>query len=230
MNRKRVQRLWRENGFRVPRRQRKKGRLGSSANGCAHLKPLYRNHVWSYDFTMDQTADGRRLKLMPVLDEYTRQSLTIEVDRSITSADVIATLQYLFRVHGEPEYIRSDNGPEFIANAVKEWLAESGVKTAFIEPGSPWENGYLESFNARLEDELLGRELFASLAEARVLVEGYRLQYNHERPHSALGYRTPAEFGACCPARSVASRACGAAAFDHPRQEAREISLEPALP
>ena len=156
--------------------------------------------MWSYDFTLDETADGRRLKRMPVVDEFTRECHTVEVERSLTAEDVVSTLRYLFRVHGEPEYIRSDNGPEFSATAVKQWLAQSGVKTLYIEPGSPWENAYLESFNGKLEDELLGRELFTSLTEAKVLIEQYRLQYNHERPHSALGYRTPAEYAASCAA------------------------------
>jgi putative transposase len=230
VNRKRVQRIWREQGFKVRQRQRKKHRLGTSENSCVRLKAEYRNHVWSYDFTMDQTADGGRLKMMPVLDEHTRECHTIEVERSITSADVIATLEYLFQVHGEPEFIRSDNGPEFIATAVRKWLAQAGVKTAFIEPGSPWENAYIESFNSRLEDELLGRELFTSLLEARVLVESYRLDYNHERPHSALGYRIPAEFAASCVEKNVASRAFGAPALDLSQEEMKEITLDPVLP
>lgn len=230
VNRKRVQRIWREQGFKVPQRQRKKRRLGSSENSCVRLRPQYRNHVWSYDFTMDQTADGGRLKMLPVLDEYTRECHTIEVERSITAEDVIQTLKYLFQVHGEPEYLRSDNGPEFIAEAVKEWLAEAGVKTAFIEPGSPWENAYIESFNGRLEDELLARELFGSLAEASVLVEGYRLEYNHERPHSALGYRTPVEFAGVCGHDNVASAADAAPAFDRPSRGEEEINLSQILP
>lgn len=145
VNRKRVQRLWREAGLKVVRRQRKRGRLGGAGNGCMRQRAERKNHVWSYDFTMDQTVDGRRLKLMPVVDEHTREALAIDVERSMTAQDVIATLTYLFRVHGEPEYIRSDNGPEFIAHAVKRWLADSGVKTLYIEPGSPWQNAYVES-------------------------------------------------------------------------------------
>jgi putative transposase len=204
VNRKRVQRLWRAEGLKVVRRQRKRRRLGSSENGCVRHRAEYKNHVWSYDFTLDQTADGKRLKLMPVVDEFTRECHTIEVERSITAEEVIATLSYLFRVHGEPEYIRSDNGPEFIAKAVREWLAASGVKTLYIEPGSPWENAFLESFNGKLEDELLGREIFTSLLEAKVVIEQYRVAYNHERPHSSLGYQTPVEFAATCRTREAA--------------------------
>jgi putative transposase len=138
VNRKRVQRIWRGEGLKVPQRQRKRRRLGTSENGCVRHRAEYKNHVWSYDFTMDQTADGKRLKMMPVVDEFTRECHAIEVERSFTAQDVISTLSYLFQVHGEPEYIRSDNGPEFIAKAVQEWLASSGVKTLYIEPGSPW--------------------------------------------------------------------------------------------
>lgn len=218
VNRKRVQRLWRREGLRVPRRQRKKRRLGGSENGCVRHRAEYRNHVWSYDFTMDQTADGKRLKLMPVVDEYTRECHAIEVERGITAEGVISTLEYLFRVHGEPEFIRSDNGPEFIASAVREWLASSGVKTLYIAPGSPWENAYVESFNGKLEDELLGGEIFHTLLEARVLIEDYRVRYTHERPHSSLGYKTPAEFAATCATR------------DNPTPDRSEKKPDPSCP
>ena len=143
---------------------------------------------------MDQTEDGRRLKMLPVVDEFTRECFTVEVARSLTAQDVIVALDKLFKAHGAPRYLRSDNGPEFIARAVKEWLAASGVATLYIEPGAPWQNAYSESFNSRLRDELLDRELFTSLTEAQVLVEEYRRSYNTERPHSALGYQTPAAF------------------------------------
>ncbi len=233
VNRKRVQRLWREEGLRVPRPQRKRRRLGSSENSCTRLRAERKNHVWSYDFVMDETSDGRRLKLLPLVDEFTREAHAILVERSITSENVVKLLAGLFRVHGEPEYIRSDNGPEFIAAAVKEWLALSGVETLYIEPGSPWENAYSESFNSRFEDELLNREIFSSLTEAKVLVEQYRLAYNHERPHSALDYRTPAEFAAGQASGSqanVASAPQGATAFDLPPwKEELDIKLEPAL-
>jgi putative transposase len=206
VNKKRVHRLWKLAGLRVPARQRKRRRLGSSANGCQRLRAERPNHVWSYDFVMDQTDDGRRVKLMPLVDEFTRECHGITVERSITAEDVVATLAYQFQVHGEPEFIRSDNGPEFIAHAVKNWLAAAGVRTLYIEPGSPWENAYVESFNSRLRDELLNREAFATLKEAQVLVENHRVEYNHMRPHSSLGYRTPSEFAAL----QSSLRACGA--------------------
>ncbi len=200
VNKKRVHRLWREEGLKVPQKQRKRQRLmeGSSENGCQKRQAEHKDHVWSYDFVMDRTEDGRRLKMMPMVDEYTRECLTIEVERSITAEDVVATLARLFEQRGEPSYIRSDNGPEFVATTVKDWLEASGVGTLYIEPGSPWENAYTESFNGRLGDELLKREEFGSLLEAKVLVEEYREHYNRRRPHSALGYRTPMEFSANC--------------------------------
>ncbi len=196
VNKKRVYRLWRQEGLKVPDKQRKRRRLllGESENGCTRRRSEHKNHVWSYDFVMDLTEDGRRLKMMPIVDEYTRECLSIEVERSITAEDVVATLASLFRSRGEPAFIRSDNGPEFIAKAVKRWLEASEVKTLYIEPGSPWENAYSETFISRFGDELLKREVFADLLEAKVLVEDYRGHYNHHRPHSALGYQTPAEF------------------------------------
>lgn len=212
VNRKRVQRLWREEGLRVPPLQHKRRRLGSSENSCERLRAEYKNHVWSYDFIMDQTEDGGRLKMLPVLDEYTREVHAILTERSITAEGVIEQLAYLFRVHGEPEFLRSDNGPEFIANAIKEWLATAGVKTLYIEPGSPWENGYSESFNSRFREEHLNRELFTSLTEAKVLNERYRLAHNHERPHSSLGWRTPAEFAAGLDSNGRAPRGFAASA------------------
>lgn len=212
VNVKRVYRLWRKEGFKVPKKQYKKRRLGTSANGCVRHRAEYRNHVWCYDFISDQTIDGRTLKLLCIEDEYTRECLAIEVERSITSREVIETLRYLFELRGAPEHIRSDNGPEFIATALRWWLAESGVKTLYIEPGSPWQNAYGESFHSRLRDELLNGELFGSLREAKVVVEDHRLEYNHRRPHSALGYQTPAAYAASLGATSSASRA-GSASF-----------------
>ena len=196
VNRKRVHRLWKAAGWQIRSRAKKKRRLGSSENGCTQYRSERRNHVWTYDFVFDRTEDGRRLKFMPVLDEYTRQSLAIEVDRSITGDDVVDTLAYLFTVHGEPKFIRSDNGPEFVSHAVRQWLRDSGVQTLFIEPGSPWENAHIESFNSRLRDEFLDREIFTSLTEAQVLAEQHRKYHNLDRPHSSLGYRTPTEFAA----------------------------------
>ena len=196
VNLKRVHRFWRREGLKVPQIQRKRRRMGQSENGCVRHRSVRPNHVWSYDFIHDQTADGRGLKMLPIVDEFTRECLTIEVERSLRAEDVISTLEYLFEVRGEPEFIRSDNGPEFIAEAVRDWLAGRGAKTLYIAPGSPWENAYSETFNSRLRDELLDRELFETLKEAKVIVEDHRLDYNHRRPHSSLGYRTPAEFAA----------------------------------
>jgi putative transposase len=205
VNKKRVHRLWKEQGLRVPAKQRKRRRRlpAHSENGCARRRAEHKDHVWSYDFVMDRTEDGRALKMMPVVDEYTRECLSIKVERSITAKEVVKTLATLFADRGEPAFIRSDNGPEFIAKAVKRWLEVSGVQTLYIEPGSPWENAYSETFNSRFGDELLKREVFANLLEAKILVEEYRNHYNQQRPHSALGYLTPAEVAASCEPASV---------------------------
>lgn len=205
VNLKRVHRLWRQEGLKVPPVQRKRRRLGQSQNSSQRLRAERADHVWSYDFVHDQTSDGRGLKVLPVVDEFTRECLAIEVQRSLTAEDVITTLEYLFELRGEPEFIRSDNGPEFVAEAVQSWLARRGAKTLYIAPGSPWENAYSETFNSRLRDELLDRELFETLKEAQVVIEDHRLDYNHRRPHSSLGYRTPAEFAAAQPRPAVAS-------------------------
>jgi putative transposase len=196
VNKKRVQRLWREAGLKVPpsSRVRKRRRLGSSENGCTWRRAEYIDHVWSYDFAMDATEDGRRLKMMPIVDEYSRECLALEAERSITAEDVIETLDRLFSERGEPAYIRSDNGAEFVAESIKHWLAASGLETLYIEPGAPWENAYSETFISRLPDELLNREVFANLTEAQVLAGDYREHYNHRRPHGALGYFSPMEF------------------------------------
>ena len=198
VNLKRVHRLWRAAGLKVPQAQRKRRRLGSGENGCARHRAERPNHVWSYDFVMDQTSDGKRLKILPVVDEFTRRCLTIEVERSLTAEDVVSTLEYLFELHGEPEHIRSDNGPEFVAEAVRSWLAGRGSKTLYIAPGSPWENAYSESFNSRFRDEFLDREVFQTLKEAQVLIEDHRQEYNDHRPHSSLNYLTPAAFAVAC--------------------------------
>ncbi len=195
VNKKRVQRLWREADLKVPAsRERKRRRIGASENGITRRRAQYPGHLWSYDFAMDATEDGRRLKVMPVVDEYSRECLALEMERSITAEDVVEVLDRLFSERGEPTYIRSDNGPEFIAESIKSWLAASGVKTLYIEPGAPWENAYSETFISRLRDELLDREVFANLKEAKLLAKDYRDHYNQERPHGALGYLTPAEF------------------------------------
>jgi transposase InsO family protein len=205
VNLKRVHRLRRREGLKVPQVQRKRRRLGGSENGCTRHRAERPNHVWSYDFVMDQTAEGKRPKVLPVVDEFTRGCLTIEVERSLVAEGVVSTLEYLFEVRGVPERIRSDNGPESIAEAVKSWLARRGSKTLYIEPGGPWEDAYSETFNSRLRDELLDREVFETLKEAKVILEDHRLEYNHRRPHSPLGCRTPAEFAAACVGPGVAS-------------------------
>jgi transposase InsO family protein len=194
VNQKRVARIWREEGLQVPVKKRKRRRLGQSANGCSQYSAQLPNHVWSYDFVGDQTEDGRTLKILPVLDEFTRRDLALECGRSFTSGDVIETLERLVKRYGAPVFLRSDNGPEFIAAAIRNWLADSGIGTLFVAPASPWENGYSESFNSRLRDELLDRELFTSLTEARYLLDEYRQGHNELRPHSSLGYRTPERF------------------------------------
>jgi putative transposase len=194
VNKKRVQRLWRQEGLKVRSKSRKRRRLGSSENACARRKAERANQVWSYDFVHDLTEAGHQLKLLTVVDEFTREALAIEVGYSFKATDVIAVLERLVSERGAPEFIRSDNGPEFIAVAVTAWLAKNGSSTAFIQPGAPWENAYVETFNGKFRDELLDREMFTCLAEAKHLAKEYRNQYNHERPHSSLGYRTPAEF------------------------------------
>ncbi len=196
VNKKRVQRLWREADLKVPAKECKRRRIGRSESNSSRRRAEYVNHVWSYDFAMDSTDDGRRVKVMPVVDEYSRECLALEMERSITSEEVVATLERLFIERGVPEYSRSDNGPEYIAEALKRWLAVSGVGTLYIEAGSPWENAYSETFISRLRDELLNREVFANLLEAQVLAGEYREHYNQSRPHGALGYLTPAEFAA----------------------------------
>lgn len=192
VNHKKVERIWRKEGLKVPQKQPKRGRLWLNDGSCIRLRPEHKDHVWSYDFVMERTRDGRAFRILAILDEYTRECLAIKVDRRIRSQDVIEQLYYLFIIRGIPEHIRSDNGPEFTAKAVRNWLNNIGVKTLFIEPGSPWENGYIESFNGKLRDELLNGEIFTTLKEARVLIEGWRREYNTVRPHSSLGYRPPA--------------------------------------
>lgn len=192
VNKKRVERIWRQEGLKVPQKQPKRGRLWLNDGSCVRLRPIHQNHVWSYDFVNDRTQDHRTLKMLTVIDEYSRECLAIIVQRKIKSDDVLDCLSNLFLIYGIPEHIRSDNGPEFTAKAVREWLERLGVRTAFIEPGSPWENGYNESFNGKLRDELLNAEIFYNLKEAQVLVENWRKEYNTIRPHSSLGYRPPA--------------------------------------
>jgi transposase InsO family protein len=205
VNAKRVQRLWRQEGLKVPRRQRKRRRLGHSGNAVSQRQAARVNEVWSYDFVFDQTEDGRRLKWLPICDEFSRESVALEVARRMDARDVIAVLERAVAERGAPAYIRSDNGPEFIATAVRNWIGEQGFSTLYIEPGSPWENAYSESFNSRFRDEFLNREAFGSLLEAKVLGHEYRQDYNLNRPHSGIGYQTPVEFAQRCLAAASAT-------------------------
>jgi len=192
VNHKRVERLWRQEGLKVPQKQPKRRRLWLADGSCVRLRPTHRDHVWSYDFVMDRTSDGRSFRMLTLIDEHSRECLAIDVARRLTSEDVLERLSDLFVRRGVPTYLRSDNGSEFTATKVREWLSHVGVTTLFIEPGSPWENGYVESFNGKLRDELLAREQFDTLLEAKVLIERWRREYNAYRPHSSLGYRPPA--------------------------------------
>jgi transposase InsO family protein len=192
VNHKRLERIWREQGLKVPKKQPKRGRLWLNDGSCVRLRPERKDHVWAYDFVQSRTHDGRSFRMLTVVDEYTRECLAIDVARTLKSDDVLERLVWLFVTRGVPDHIRSDNGPEFTAKAVREWLRRVGVKTLFIEPGSPWENGYCESFNGKLRDELLNGVIFYTLKEAKILIEQWRVHYNTKRPHSALGYRPPA--------------------------------------
>jgi transposase InsO family protein len=192
VNHKRVERIWRQEGLKVPKKQPKRGRLWLNDGSCVRLRPERKDHVWAYDFVEDKTHNGKKIRMLTIVDEYTRECLAIRVDRRLNSENVLEQLAALFVYRGTPAYLRSDNGPEFVAQAVREWLARVGVQTLFIEPGSPWENGYVESFNGKLRDELLNGEIFYTLKEAQVLIEWWREEYNEIRPHSALGYRPPA--------------------------------------
>lgn len=210
VNLKRVHRIWKKEGLKITTKARKKRRTGDAANGAQRFKAERINHVWSYDFVFDQTECGGRLKWLPVLDEFTRECLSLEVARSMTAADVIATLDKLVAQRGAPGFIRSDNGPEFVANAVRGWIADKGFKTLFIEPGAPWQNPYSESFNSRFRDEFLNVESFSSLLEARVLGNEHRDKYNHRRGHSSLDDLAPGEFAARCMSQPGCSQSAAA--------------------
>ena len=186
VNDKRVERLWKREGLKVPAKQPKKGRLWLNDGSCIRLRPEYRDHVWSYDFVHHRTDDGRAFRALNIIDEYGRECLAIRVKRKLNSIDVIDVLTDLFILRGVPAYIRSDNGPEFVARAVQKWLGNACVDTLYIQKASPWENGYVESFNSRLRDELLDRELFWCLDEARFVLDEWRMEYNHRRPHSGI--------------------------------------------
>ena len=192
VNDKRVERIWRREGLKVPTKQPKRRRLWLNEQSCIRLRAERANHVWSYDFVQHRTHDGRAYRMLNIVDEFSRECLAIRINRRLNSNDVIDVLSNLFLLRGVPAYIRSDNGPEFIAKVVRRWIAAVGANTAYITPGSPWENGYVESFNARLRDELLNGEIFYSLKEAQIIIESWRRHYNKERPHSSLGYMPPA--------------------------------------
>ena len=213
VNAKRVERIWRREGLKVPQKQPKRGRLWLNDGSCVRLRPEHPNHVWSYDFVEGRTHNGGKFRMLNIIDEFTRECLAIRIDRKLNSTDVIDVLSDLFILRGVPGHVRSDNGPEFIAKAVREWIVAVGAKTAFIEPGSPWENGYCESFNSKLRDELLDGEIFYSLAEAKVIIEAWRRYYNTERPHSSLGYRPPVPEAVVWPAPTRGSAPSSAQAM-----------------
>ncbi len=207
VNYKRVYRVWHREGFQVPKKQRKKRRLGSSAGSCIRRRAEHPDHVWAWDFVFDRTANGRSIKWLSIVDEYTRECLALEVDRGLTSESVLDVLRDLFVIRGVPKFIRSDNGPEFIAQAIRKFLSLAGVGALYIEPGSPWQNGYAESFHSRLRSELLDAEIFENVREAQSLASSWRSDYNHYRPHSSLQYQTPAQFAAACVASAPATPA-----------------------
>jgi putative transposase len=192
VNHNRIERLWREEGLQLPQRHKKRKRLYHKNSSVIRLRPHHQNHIWSIDFVHDKLTNGRGYKMLTVIDEYTREALCVAVRSKMNANDVLDVLFDLILKRGKPKFIRSDNGPEFIAQAVRQWIAAVGAKTAYIEPGSPWENGYCESFNGRFRDELLNGEIFYSLREAQIIIEEWRKHYNTKRPHSALGYRPPA--------------------------------------
>lgn len=200
VNDKRIWRLWKREGLKVPQKKGKKRRLGASENGCHRRQALHKDHVWAWDFIFDRTTSGSALKWLSIVDEYTRECLALKVDRHITSEDVIDTLAELFSMRGVPGHIRSDNGPEFIAKSIGRWLTQLEVEALYVAPGSPWENGYAESFHSRVRDEFLALEEFENLSAARTLTAVWKESYNHRRPHSSLGYLPPVEYAARCPA------------------------------
>jgi putative transposase len=207
----RVHRLWRREGLKVPQKRRKKRGLGVSDHACHKQRAERMNDVWCWDFVFDRTAAGSPLKWLSIIDEHTRECLALKADRNITSADVIDTLVELFAMRGVPRAIRSDNGPEFVARAIQRWLEQVDVKTLYVAPGSPWQNGYAESFHSRLRDEFLAREEFESLTAARRMTSVWKDDYNHHRPHGSLGYLTPREFAARCAASAPGSSTASAA-------------------
>lgn len=200
VNHKRVYRLWHKEGLHIKRKIKrgKRRNTGASKNACDRRPSSYMNHIWSYDFIEEKLQNKRKIRVLNLIDEFTHECLASEAERRFTGHDVAGVLRYLFLVRGCPEYIRSDNGSEFYSKAVQDVLEEFGVKPLFVKPASPWENGYVESFNARMRDELLDGEIFITLAEAKYVVDRWRMDYNHCRPHSSLAYTTPAAFGQLC--------------------------------
>ena len=203
----RIYRLWRREGLKVPQKRKKRRRLGKSENGCVRHRAEHKDHVWCWDFIFDRTASGSMLKWLGLVDEYTRECLALKVDRNITSEDLIDTLAELFAMRGVPKYIRSDNGPELTAHELQRWLKQVDVQTLYVEPGSPWENGYAESFFSRFRDEFLGMEIFENLTAARKLTLAWKEDYNDHRPHSSLGYVPPSKFAIRCAASAPAAPA-----------------------
>jgi putative transposase len=228
VNLKRVHRIWRREGLKVPSKQPKRGRLWLNDGSCIRLRPTHKGHVWACDFIHDRTRNGRALKMLVVVDEFSRECLAIRVDRRLRSTDVIAVLSDQFILRGVPDHVRSDNGPEFVATAVRDWIAAVGARTAYVEPGSPWENGYCESFNAKLRDELLDGEIFYSLAEAKIVIEAWRRHYNTKRPHSSLGYGPAGSRGRAMAGFATRSRYAGHASRSAKTRHA--LRLQPDHP
>lgn len=225
VGRDRVERIWRREGLKVPQKQRPRARLWLNDGSCVRLRAERKNHVWSYDFVSWTTHDGRTIRLLNLIDEYTRECLAIRVERRLNSFAVIETLADAMLHYGIPEHIRSDNGPEFIAKKLRRWLARLGTKTLYIEPGSPWENGYCESFNGKLKDECLKGEIFYSIKEARIIVERWRVAYNTVRPHSSLGYRPPAPVTILPETETGGGDMENAARFPHPHPLGGDAAL-----
>ena len=228
VNAKRVQRIWRREGLKVPQKQPKKDHLWLNDGSCVRLRASWPNHVWSYDFVEARTHEGKKFRMLCLIDEFTREALAIRVKRKLNSTDVLETLADVMIVRGKPDYIRSDNGPEFIALTLRKWISDVGTQTAYIEPGSPWENGFCESFNSKLRDELLNLEVFSSLREAEVLIESWRQHFNTVRPHSSLRYTPPAP-EAILPRSGKVALWPGAPALEGAPPANSDVALTPTL-